>query len=32
MATKAIKDLPHGEYFRLLNSDTAPVWVPFCNL
>lgn len=27
METKAIKDLPRGEYFRLQDSDTAPVWV-----
>lgn len=27
METKAIKDLSKGEYFRLKDSDTAPVWV-----
>lgn len=27
METKAIKDLPRGEYFRLQDSDTASVWV-----
>ena len=25
--TAAIKDLKRGEYFRLTDSDTAPVWV-----
>lgn len=25
--TAVIKDLKRGEYFRLTDSDTAPVWV-----
>lgn len=25
--TAAIKDLKRGEFFRLTDSDTAPVWV-----
>ena len=27
MRTIAIKDLKQGEFFRLTDSDTAPVWV-----
>lgn len=27
MGLKAVKDLERGEYFRLKDSETAPVWV-----
>ncbi|WP_419511282.1 hypothetical protein [Alistipes sp.] len=27
MRTIAIKDLKRGEFFRITDSDTAPVWV-----
>lgn len=27
MKTKKIKDLKNGEFFRLKDSDTSPVWI-----
>lgn len=27
MKTETIKDLKRGEFFRITDSDTAPVWV-----